>query len=95
MELLEAIKPRKSVRAYKPDPVPKEVLRELLDVATRAPSSANTQPWEFFVLTGETLGELNRAMIERLHSGKMKPEPDEDILVFTFPALAAQNYDLE
>ena len=95
MELLEAIKSRKSIRAYKPDPVPKKVLAELLEVATRAPSGSNTQPWEFIVLTGETLGELNRAMIERLHSGKMKPEPDEDILVFTFPALAAQNYDLE
>lgn len=85
MELLEAIKSRKSIRAYKPDPVPKKVLTALLEVATRAPSGSNTQPWEFIVLTGETLGELNRAMIERLHSGKMRPEPDEDILVFTFP----------
>ena len=85
MELLEAIKSRRSIRAYKPDPVPKSVLTELLEVATCAPSGSNTQPWEFIVLTGETLGELNRAMIERLHSGKMKPEPDEDILVFSFP----------
>ena len=84
MELLEAIKSRKSIRAYKPDPVPRKVLTELLEVATRAPSGSNTQPWEFIVLTGETLGELNRAMIERLHSGKMKPEPDED-MPFSFP----------
>jgi len=84
MELLEAIQSRRSIRAYKPDPVPKRVLTELLEVATRAPSGSNTQPWEFIVLTGETLGELNRAMIERLHSGKMKPEPDED-MPFSFP----------
>jgi len=84
MELLEAIKSRKSIRAYKPDPVSKKVLTELLEVATRAPSGSNTQPWEFIVLAGEMLGELNRAMIERLHSGKMKPEPDED-MPFSFP----------
>ena len=84
MELLEAIKSRRSIRAYKPDPVPKRVLAELLEVATRAPSGSNTQPWEFIVLTGETLGELNRAMIERLHSGKMKPEPDEN-MPFSIP----------
>lgn len=84
MELLEAIKSRMSIRAYKPDPVPKRVLAELLEVATRAPSGSNTQPWEFIVLTGETLRELDRAMMERLHSGKMKPEPDED-MPFSFP----------
>jgi len=84
MELLEGIQSRRSIRTYKPDPVPKKVLAELLEVATRAPSGSNTQPWEFIVLTGETLGELNRAMIERLHSGKMKPEPDED-MPFSFP----------
>jgi nitroreductase len=84
MELLEAIKSRRSIRAYKPDPVPKRVLAELLEVATRAPSGSNTQPWEFIVLTGEMLGELNRVMMERLHSGKMTPDPDED-MPFTFP----------
>ena len=84
MELLEAIKSRKSIRAYKPDLVPKRVLAELLEVATHAPSGSNTQPWEFIVLTGEMLGELKRAMINKLHSGKMKPEPDED-MPFSFP----------
>ena len=84
MELLEAIKSRKSIRAYKLDSIPRKVLTELLEVATHAPSGSNTQPWEFIVLTGETLGDLNRAMIERLHSGKMRPEPDED-MPFSFP----------
>ena len=51
MELLEAIKSRKSIRAFKPDQVPREVLTELLDVARWAPSGTNTQPWEFIVLT--------------------------------------------
>lgn len=42
MGLLEAIKSRRSIRAFKPDPVPRKVLAEVLDVATRAPSSAPT-----------------------------------------------------
>ncbi|NOQ29114.1 MAG: nitroreductase family protein, partial [Methanosarcinales archaeon] len=43
MELLDAIKLRRSVRAYKPDPVPEEVLTELLDIVRWAPSATNTQ----------------------------------------------------
>ncbi len=44
MELTEAIKSRKSIRGYQPTPVPKEILAEILEVATRAPSSLNSQP---------------------------------------------------
>ena len=77
MELLEAIKSRKSIRAYKPDPVPGEVLAELLEVARWAPSGTNTQPWEFFVLTGEMLDKLNHTMLEKVGSGEIwKPRPD-------------------
>jgi len=50
MDLLEAIDARKSIRAFKPDPVPKEFLMEILGIATRAPSSVNSQPWEFFIV---------------------------------------------
>lgn len=83
MGLLEAIKSRRSTRAFKPDSVPRKVLAELLDVATRAPSSANTQPWEFFILTGEVLAKLNHTMVEKVGSGEiMKPRPDPDTEVF-------------
>jgi len=44
MDIVEAIQQRKSIRAFKPDPVPKEILKEILDLALRAPSWANTQP---------------------------------------------------
>ena len=44
MDVIEAIKTRKSIRGYKPDPVPREVLKEVLEIATRAPSTMNTQP---------------------------------------------------
>ena len=41
---------RRSVRRYKPDPVPEEHLRRILDAARRAPTSGNQQPWKFLVI---------------------------------------------
>jgi len=82
MKLLEAIKSRKSIRAYKSDPVPGEVLTELLDIAGWAPSATNTQPWEFFVLTGKVLDDLNHATIAKIRED-MKPNPD--IAIFETP----------
>jgi len=78
MELLDAIKSRRSVRAYKPDPVPEEVLTELLDLVRWAPSGTNTQPWEFFVLTGKVLTDLNHATVVKIRED-MKPNPDIDL----------------
>ena len=66
MDVIEAIESRKSVRAFKPDPVPKEVLARILEVALRAPSTDNTQPWEFAVVTGPVLDELKKAMSEKM-----------------------------
>ncbi|MFZ2071736.1 MAG: nitroreductase family protein [Halobacteriota archaeon] len=87
MELLEAIKSRKSIRAFKPDQVPREILTELLDVARWSPSSANTQPWEFFILTGEALDRYNQFLIEKGRSGELwKPRPDPDIPMFVILA---------
>lgn len=65
MDIVEAIQQRKSVRAFKPDHVPKETLRELIELALRAPSWANTQPWEFAVVTGEKLEEIRRGFVEK------------------------------
>ena len=50
MELMEAIKGRRSIRKYKPDPVPEEVLRTLMEAVRWAPSWANTQCWEVIVV---------------------------------------------
>jgi len=50
METLEAIMTRRSVRAYKKDPVSKELLDTILRAATAAPSSGNRQPWTFIVI---------------------------------------------
>jgi len=78
MKLLDAIKSRRSVRAYKPDPVSEEVLTELLDIARWAPSGTNTQSWEFFVLTGKVLTDLNHAIVAKIRE-EVKPNPDMDV----------------
>lgn len=49
----EAITSRMSARAFLPDPVPRATLMHLLEVASRAPSGTNTQPWKVYVLQGD------------------------------------------
>ena len=53
MELLQALKERRSIRKFKPEPVPRELLDEVAQKALWAPSGMNTQPWKFVILTGE------------------------------------------
>ena len=54
----QAITSRMSVRAFLPEAVPRETLMHVLDVARRAPSGVNTQPWKVYVLQGETRNAL-------------------------------------
>lgn len=52
MNIDDAIKQRISIRAFKPDPVPEALVREILDVARFAPSGGNLQPWKVIVVAG-------------------------------------------
>jgi nitroreductase len=63
------VKGRRSTRGYLPKPVPRELVREILEVAMRAPSSMNTQPWNFTVLTGEPLDRIRAGNTERNLAG--------------------------
>ncbi|MEW6665267.1 MAG: nitroreductase [Thermodesulfobacteriota bacterium] len=74
MELVTAIEQRMSIRAFKPDPVSVDLLRLIMEKALRAPSWANTQPWEFAVVTGEPLARIQRGFL-----GKLEQEPHPDI----------------
>jgi len=65
MEIIEAINSRYSVRAFKPAPVPRRILEELLTLAQRSPSWANTQTWEFAVVGGVALDDLRKALADR------------------------------
>ena len=65
MDVIEAIRTRRSIRVFKPDPVPQKVLRELLDVSRWAPSGGNVQPWYFEVLVGEVLAKVTARLEEK------------------------------
>ena len=58
MKLVEAIKGRRSIRKFKTQPVSKEMLEEILDLALWAPSGMNRQEWYFVVVQGEKKNEL-------------------------------------
>jgi nitroreductase len=59
----DAIVSRRSVRAFLPDPVDSAVVRDILEVAARAPSGTNMQPWRVYVTTGETKRRLSEAIL--------------------------------
>ncbi|SFL67280.1 nitroreductase [Rugamonas rubra] len=58
-----AITSRRSIRAYLPTPVPRAELEQLLEVAARAPSGTNTQPWKVYVLSGAKRRELSERIL--------------------------------
>ena len=79
MDVIEAVKKRKSIRGYKPDPVPKEILERILELASHAPSAMNTQPWEFAVLTGQVLENVRQSNVDLLNSG-VPPNPEHVVV---------------
>jgi len=76
-----AIYSRKSVRAFTDQPVPKEVLKELIRCACQAPSGTNTQPWRVYALEGEAKNKLT-AQVCSIHD-----------LISTNPELAKEYTD--
>jgi nitroreductase len=75
MEIREVIKGRRSIRKYKPDEVPENLIREIIEDARWAPSGGNTQPWELYVATGESLRKFKEANRRNLLEG-VPPTPD-------------------
>jgi nitroreductase len=53
LEFMEVVKRRRSIRRYKPDRVPEDVLSQILEAARMAPSAGNRQPWHFVVVKDE------------------------------------------
>jgi nitroreductase len=69
LDVYEAVDSRRSVRAFSNEPVPKQVLQRVLAAATRTPSSANLQPWQVYVVSGEPLAQLKRRATARARAG--------------------------
>jgi len=76
MELMEAITTRRSVRRYRNDPVPRNILEEVLEAACWAPSADNVQPWYFVALTKKEDIERMRSTLERV-SEELRPHLEE------------------
>ena len=81
MHFDDVIQSRRSIRGFLPKPVPKALIREILALAMRAPTSYNTQPWNFYVVTGDALDRIRAGNVERNlagvpHSREFRVGPD-------------------
>ena len=65
----EVVLGRRSIRGYQQKPVAQELIEEILALAMRSPSSMNTQPWNFTVVTGEVLDKIRAGNTERNLAG--------------------------
>jgi nitroreductase len=81
MDVIDAVRERKSIRAFKPDPVSKDLLIKIIEPALQAPSWANTQPWEFAVAAGKKLKEIQDGFLKR----GMKEPKSEVARPYEFP----------
>ncbi len=72
-----AITSRRSIRAYLPKPVPRQLIEELLAVAARAPSGTNTQPWQVHVLTGEAKDRLSASILQAFNDPVQRAQHTE------------------
>lgn len=84
MDIIEVVNKRKTSRGYRPDPVPRETLEEIMTNALRAPSWGNTQPWEFAIVAGKKLEEIKQGFAD-----KAADDPDPDL---PFPKRFPQSY---
>ena len=79
MDALQAMRTRRSHRAYKSDPVPREILEEMVDCGRLAATAMNLQPWAFVVVTNE---EMRRKLAETTDYGKFIAQSGACIVVF-------------
>ena len=75
MDAIDCIRTRKSIRGFKPQPVAREILNEILETAVWSPSYKNSQPWEVIILSGRKKDELSNMLIGLYEKGT-PPCPD-------------------
>lgn len=90
MELNEAILQRRSVRAFLPDPAPREIIERALEVARWAPSWGNTQPWEIVVADGAKAKELADLFVQEATAGR--PVRPDITMPIDFPDVHKNRY---
>ena len=75
MKFNDAVLSRRSIRAFLPDPVPREKIIKIIDISRWAPSWGNIQPWEIVVADGEKTKLLAEAFVNESKKG-LNPRPD-------------------
>ena len=65
MDIVDVIKKRQSIRGFKADPVPLDLIKKIMSQALWSPSWANTQPWDFAVVSGKKLKEIQDGFMNR------------------------------
>ncbi len=106
----ELVASRRSIRGYRPDPVSKELMAEIIAIAKRAPSSMNTQPWNFHAITGAPLELIREGNTERMLAGaavdreikmadhgkqRVNRDSQDESAVQLFEAMESERHDKE
>jgi len=89
MEAIECIKTRMSIRKFKPEPVPKDMLLDVVRTAQRSPSYKNGQPWEVAIVSGTKKEALSERLVELINAG-MSTSPDMPEPTAWSPAVEAR-----
>jgi len=91
VEVLEAIKGRRSIRAFKSQAVPEETINKLIEAACWAPSAGNIQPWEFIIVQNN---EIKRRLVEAALGQEFIAEAPVVIVVCANEERSARGYGL-
>lgn len=92
MELDVCIRGRRSTRAYKDEPVPKELITSVIEAGTWAPSGVNRQPWKFIVIEDKKIikyvsDETKKAVSAAMPSWSAQFKTDKDVICYDAPVL--------
>ena len=87
MRVSEAINSRRSMRVFKPDPVPLADIEWIIDTANRAASNGNLQPWKLYVTTGAARQRLSAAILKAMDDGDNGPGAEYSVYPKIFPAV--------
>ena len=69
------LRSRRTLRAYRPDPLPRTLLQDILEVAATAPSNSNTQPWHVHAVAGEAKAALGADLVAAFRENTLPPSP--------------------
>jgi nitroreductase len=87
MDVLEAIKSRRSIRKYRPEPIPEEKLQVILEAARLAPSAANRQPWRFVVVQNQ---DRKKALAEAANNQMFLSDAAAIVVALSDPEVSAR-----